>query len=303
MHRTALSWPERAAVWLGAGVAIALGAPTASGAEPTAIDCPTASEQGQRLRDDGKYLRARDMFRHCSRDACPGVVRKDCIKWLSGLEDSVPTIGVSAHDAEDRDVGAVKVIVDGDTLATRLDGRPMAVDPGEHAVRFETEGMPPVEMRVIIQVGEKNRLVKVQFHPARAVVAPIATPPDKPVPTTEIAAPKSVSSWSPPIAAFVLGGAGVLALGSFAFFGVTGKGDLNELKSTCAPYCAQSALDAAKTKLTVADVSLAVGVVSLGVAAVMLLTGSKADARRTTHLDLGPAASGHGAMVGMGAAF
>src|SRR5262249_12630112 len=110
---------------------VALFAPARASADGATPDCPTASEQGQRLRDDGKYLRARDMFRQCSRDSCPGVVRKDCSKWLAQIEDSMPTLVVSARDEDGKDVSG-KVLVDGEVAMTKLEGKPLTVDPGEH---------------------------------------------------------------------------------------------------------------------------------------------------------------------------
>ena len=80
------------------------------------------------------------------------------------------------------------------------------------------------------------------------------------------------------VPALVVGGIGVLALGSFAIFGLGGKSDVNNLENTCKPHCAESDVDKARTKLIIADISLGVGIVALGVATYLILTRPKIDA-------------------------
>ncbi len=125
--------------------------------------CTSAAERGQQLRDDGKYLRARDAFTFCSRTVCPAMVQSDCIKWLADLAAATPSVVIIAKDASGNDVKAVTVTVDGVPLTGALDGRPIPVDPGEHQFHFETPGAPAVDERVVIHVGEKNRTLTAQF--------------------------------------------------------------------------------------------------------------------------------------------
>ena len=40
--------------------------------------CISASDEGQQLRDDGKFKLAGDAFARCARPTCPGVVRREC---------------------------------------------------------------------------------------------------------------------------------------------------------------------------------------------------------------------------------
>lgn len=234
------------------------------------VDCPTASEQGQKLRDQGKLIRAREMFLLCSKATCPSVVRKDCAKWLPELEESVPTIVFSAQDGSGNDLSAVAVTVDGAKVATVLDGKPVPIDPGPHTVIYDAPGAPPLTQNVIIRAGEKNRIVKATLGapPAKPDPSPDPKPDPKPGSRPEQRPQKS----GVPVLTYVLGGVGVIGIGSFAFFGVTGKSDLDNLKSTCAPSCDPAKLDDAKTKLVIADISLGVGVLALGGAAIVFLT-------------------------------
>ncbi len=67
--------------------------------------------------------------------------------------------------------------------------------------------------------------------------------------------------------AIVLSGVGLLGGVGFAYFGLTAKSDLDDLRRTCAPTCGSSNLAAARQKALFADISLGVGVVALGAAA------------------------------------
>ncbi len=225
--------------------------------------CVKASEEAQLLRDDGKYKRARELFVACTRDACPGIVKKDCTEWLAALDQSMPSVVISAKDGAGRDLTNVKVTVDGQPFADKLDGKPLALDPGEHALRFEAPGAAPVDDRLVMHAGEKNRALTVRLGPAPVAATP--TPPE-PAPTR--------GGGVPGAAIAALGAVGVVAIGSFAFFGLTGRSDVSDLRSSCAPNCDPSKVDTARGKLIIADISLGVGVVALGVATWMVLTSA-----------------------------
>ena len=125
--------------------------------------CMAASDQGQELRDDGNYRRAREAFGACARTACPPLLRRDCAHWLAELEDAWPSIIVAAKDGDGNDLVDVEVRLDGEVLVAKLDGRPLRVDPGEHVIHVEAEGRPPVEEHVVVRAGEKNRSVEVRL--------------------------------------------------------------------------------------------------------------------------------------------
>jgi hypothetical protein len=99
------------------------------------VVCVTASERGQRLRDEGKLRAARQDFIDCSRATCPLIVTRDCNQWLSELDVSLPSIVFSARDAVGNDLVEVRVLIDGSPLVETLDGRAVPVDLGVHALR------------------------------------------------------------------------------------------------------------------------------------------------------------------------
>jgi hypothetical protein len=259
---------RRAAVLLAVLATAALS--TAHAAADDKQQCLAASDQGQQMRDDGKYRRAREAFAACARDACPALVRRDCVKWLADLEQSSPSIVVGAKDDKGGDLVDVTVLVDGAPLVTKLDGKPMLVDPGAHVLRFETTGYPRVEQHVMVHAGEKSRLLVVQFGtPAPPAPAPATSKPAAP------AQPDSgPTSQGTRTSAWVFGGLAVVAFGSEAYFGFTGLSDRSSLKSqACAQTasCPQTSVDSIRTKFTVADIALGVGVASTAISAYLFL--------------------------------
>jgi hypothetical protein len=66
--------------------------------------------------------------------------------------------------------------------------------------------------------------------------------------------------------------AGVLALGSFAYFGLAGRSIESDL-DRCVPYCQKDDVDRMRARYLVADLSLVVAAGSLGVGAYLFLRG------------------------------
>ncbi|MEO7112534.1 MAG: hypothetical protein ABI183_18965, partial [Polyangiaceae bacterium] len=58
--------------------------------------CIAASEDGQKLRDDGHYLRARASFASCGHEACPTEIRAYCVQALDDVDQRTPTVVLSA---------------------------------------------------------------------------------------------------------------------------------------------------------------------------------------------------------------
>ena len=223
--------------------------------------CAAAADQAQQSRDEGKYRRAREAMLTCARDVCPAPIKSDCLDWLTQLESIAPTIVLAAKDGT-KDLSDVKVYVDGTLVTDKLDGKPIQMDLGKHKFRFEHAGQAKEE-EFIIGAGQKNRNVAVVFE--AAVAAPVAGPPPAKEPAGSL------------VPVFIVGGLGVVALGSFAFFGLSGKGDVDVLER-CRGTCKQDDVDKARTKLVIADISLGVGIVALGVATYMLVTRPKGEA-------------------------
>jgi hypothetical protein len=164
---------------LAAAVVLSLGAasPLARAAD-TKAECIAAADQGQSLRDDGKYTRAREEFATCARETCPKVVAHSCNQWLHETDEATPTVVLGAKDAAGQDLTNAQVTMDGSSFAESLDGKPVQVDPGQHLFRFTRPGSDPAQASVVLRAGEKNRVVGVTLNPTvTAAVEPPASPP------------------------------------------------------------------------------------------------------------------------------
>lgn len=250
--------------------------------------CVAAFEDGQRDRNAGKLSAARDALLRCAREECPTAVRKDCSDLMVTVDAELPSIVVATRDADGHDVVAAHATLDGKPLdGGALAGTSIVVDPGEHVIAVERDGARG-ESTIVVHEGEKNRIVVVTLATSATSSKP-GRIDDHPVSTDD-----SSSAGGLPTLAWVLGGVSVVALGSFAYFGIKGATDASHMRSTCKPTCDPSDVDAVKTKLLIADVSLGVSVVSLGIATVLSLSsrGHSESSATAARVDFVPMAGG-----------
>jgi hypothetical protein len=239
----------------------ALAWPTSARADaPDKATCAAAYADGQRLYRRQALRAARGQLLLCARDPCPKILQPDCGQWLDTVERELPSIVLVARHADGRDESALRVFVDEQLVAERLEGRAIELDPGVHSLRFEAADRPSWSMSVIANAGEKGRILVIPLDSGAALVAPSATDAHE-----AVGGPRRQSGptrWP----AWVLGGVGVAAAGSFAYFGLSGVSARDDL-ARCRGSCAPSAVDAVRARFIGADVSLGVSVVALGLAA------------------------------------
>jgi hypothetical protein len=234
-------------------------------------ECVAAHADSQRLRSEAKLTEAREKLIACTRPECPGAVRSDCAKWLGEVQDELPSVVVVATDANGGDVADVKIIVDGKVVASELNGQPVLLDPGARTLRFEREGSSPVERKLVIRVGERNRRVEVQFVPQLAGATGPGVTPGAPSDEPTHDSGTSGGGGKIPTMTWVLGGVGVLGLASFTYFSLDGLGKESDLKD-CKPNCSHDDVQSTKTSYLIGDISLGVGVVALAGAAYFYFT-------------------------------
>jgi hypothetical protein len=253
-----------------AALVVAFGAiAPAAGAAPAGVSqCSAANQKSIKLRTNHKLIEARDQAVLCSATTCSAVVRAACKKRAAALDAAIPTIIFLAKDQAGRDLSEVRVSMDGASLADRLDGTALSVDPGQHTFTFEVSGQTPVDQSFLINQKEKDRreTITLTVPPPPPPVAVVAATPSEP------GADTGTSSSRGPLrtAAFVLGGVGVASL---VAGGVTGglaisKWHSSESECGSATQCpdhAQSVGDhnAASTLATISTVTVIVGGVAL----------------------------------------
>jgi hypothetical protein len=261
--------------------------------------CIRGSDEGQQLRDEGKYRLAREAFMRCARETCPTLVKHDCAQWLADLDQRAATVVISAQDARGNDMAEVKVFVDGAPLVEKLDGQPVPVDPGEHVFHYEAAGFPSVDKHVVIHATEKNRVLQVQFS---ATATQPATLHPSPQGALGEAVPRSRATAPQPVV-WIFGGTAIAAFASETYFGLAGLGERSRDLSPggCAPHCASSEKNAIQTKFAIADISLGVGLVSTCLAAYFFLRPPQSHAGPVdppATIELSPRAGGGVATVG-----
>lgn len=246
-------------------VAIAAAGATWSASDLALADvaeCVQAHAHGQAERNAGRLGNAKAEFVRCSASACPGEIQSDCATFLAELEAFAPTVVFAALDADGKDVIDVQVKVDGQQVADQLTGLAITLDPGSHTITYVWPDGHSQSETVMIAQGEKNRRIVLRREAEKVALEP------------EPSAPPAPAKKPPPVAAYVLGGVGILALGSFATFAVLGKSAESEMDG-CKPYCAQSQADKMRLRYLVADISLGVGLVSLGASGYLLVRASR----------------------------
>jgi hypothetical protein len=249
------------------GLGVLAAAPRAARADHTDA-CIDASVRGQELRDQGKLVAARAALLACGTPTCPRLLRRECSGWLADVEARTPSVVIGATDEAGHDTAEVKVSVDGAPFLARLEGQAVPIDPGAHVLRFERAGLPFVEQKVILREGERRRAISVSF-------APSASPsPSGPLGRKDdpLAPPGAGAGVARPIAVATLGVVAVASGVTLAVLGLGAKSDADRLRSTCAPACAASDVDAVRRKEIGANVALGIGVLATGAAAVLIFT-------------------------------
>lgn len=244
----------------------------------------------QRTRKEGKLLEAREHLLACSRELCMDVIEKDCVTWLQDVDRSTPTVVVFARDRWGDETLNVRVLIDGAVVRDVLDAKAIAVDPGTHVFRFETTDATPVEQKVILREGEKNRRVEMQFGVGGAGHDNERVPGDD---EGELRFGLQDLGW-------VLGGTGVASIvGGTLFFVSASSSESDFDGANCDTSCQKARDDAAGRQRTVGGVMLGVGIASAVAAACLLVWGPGLDDddATATRLDVRVAPGGAFALV------
>jgi hypothetical protein len=260
--------------------------------------CVDASTQGQTERDAGHLLEARTQFLQCASDQCPAIVRKSCDRWLADVEERIPSVVVRVLDASGQDLTDAQLTIDGQPV--ELDGRPVQLDPGPHTL-LVTHSSGAIERKTLLAEKEKARLVRVQLGEDEPAVAGEAPP--GPGPGAEQVDEGPVEPGGKiPVGVWVLGGVGIVGLGAFVYFGITAKGDYDDLKAECSPACSDADTEAGRRNALIADISLGVGIAALAGSVTWLIIAKKKKPESQT-ASLGVAPTHSGAMLSVSARY
>ena len=235
--------PVRGPTWLLLSALLVANPAAASG---PARACIEAHAAGQTERDAGRLLSAQAQFVSCTAEACPPMIRRECVALGESASAMTPSVVLVAQDGEGRAIEGARATIDGVRAITQLDGRPLELDPGQHRFALVLPDGSSQTLTATLRSGEKYRRIVASFVP----VVPSAPPAT------------SERTGRNPLA-YVFGGVGVVALSAWGLYALDGKNKQNELEH-CAPHCQAGDVDAMRKSYMIADVLLGVSLVSLG---------------------------------------
>lgn len=294
--RVARSLGWAAGIWLlGARPAAAQQAPEVSPDEPsgpTRSECAQAFEESQRLRNAARYLEANQQALRCANPSCGAALSEECSKIYNELEAATPSVVFAARDAAGNELANVSVRIDDGATEHVLDGKPVALDPGNHTFTFRGEPFAEQVQAAVIRTGERFRSITVVLEPRNGKASGTASVSSDLEPTRADEAPHRV-----PVGVFVLGGVAAIGIGGFVGFRLSGANDFDQLSSSCKPDCRESEVDAVRQKYLFSSISLAVAGAAT-VAGVSWYFLSRPDRPNTAaRLELRPSSGGMTARV------
>jgi hypothetical protein len=255
-------------------VAVAASALVTRPARADVASCINASESALGLREQGHLRASLEKLAVCADSACPAEVRSECARRVDEVRAALPTLILATKDGAGNDVVDVKVTLDGAPLGRALEGRAIALDPGEHTFTFSAAARPVVEKKLVIHEAEKDRRETVVI-PMATAAAPLPAPPPPP-------------SWSTSrTLAVIAAGVGVIGVGVGAGLGLAAKSSQSSEKSACpAAGCADhtqavSDYNSAHEAGVASTVAFAAGAAFIAAGAVFWFTAPPARDRGT----------------------
>jgi hypothetical protein len=217
-----------------------------------------------------------------------GEVMKEAPEHAAAIKPKIPKL-------------TIKVPADIDGISMTLDGNPIdpkgseetLVNPGSHKIEATAEKRATFSKEITLAEGE-SKSITVKMPLLKGDGDDDKPPPkdDGPVKPEE---PKS----STPVAAYVIGGLGVVSLGLAGYFALQRSSLANELAEACTdpkacPADKEDQVNSGRTYTTLTNVFLVVGVIGVGTGIVLFATAPKGDnkAPPAAALKLTPSAPG-----------
>jgi hypothetical protein len=267
----------------------------AAAADPTTSDCLTANEASIALLKVAQLRAARVQMLVCADPSCPADVGAECLRRISEVDVSMPTIVLGVKDAMGNDAAAAKVTMDGEVLSDWLAGTAISLDPGVHVFVFEAAGLPPLTKQMVVRQGEKDRREVVQLlppTPAPVAVLPSSSPTDRPVPPSPTT-PQRRGLGMQRVLALVAGGVGVAGVAVGTVFGLESISKHDDALKACPAACTGpngvTLWNQARSAGDLSTVGFVVGAVGLAGGAVLWFTARSSE-ESSVLVGLGPGA-------------
>jgi hypothetical protein len=242
--------------------------------------CSSAYELAQVSMREGKLLEAQKDLIYCGSSKCPNVMHRDCERWLSDVNVSIPTVVFQLETSSGPTPVTATVLIDGgDSMS--INGRALSVNPGRHDVTFSAPGLRTTSKSFVFSEGEKLRHEVVVLDPIPAASRdrndvrpkPAARPEQRP--GVRVTFPIVSAST-----AAVVGSVGTV------YFGMTARAGDHDL-AACAPTCSRGSVNRVKRNYLLTNASLGLAAVGLVTTAILLaLEIRTANTPRVAHLGL-----------------
>jgi hypothetical protein len=183
--------------------------------------------------------------------------------------------------------------LDGNSLQAAVVGTALPIDPGDHVIEATEAGKKPFKSTFHVD-DQSSSIVDI---PALED-APVVAPP--PPPSGDTTRPdEHTGSNAKRTAGYIVGGAGVVALGVGVFFGIKTLSLASDVKSECpnGPCASQDGIDknsSAHTDALVSDITLGIGVVAVAAGVYLILTSKSTNETSHAAFQITPSASPHG---------
>jgi hypothetical protein len=285
---------------LGGLLIAAVSIPSAARADDKKV-CAGAYAQAQSLRDDHKLVEARQQLRLCSQPTCKAFIVKDCTSWLLDVDSRVPSVVLSAKDAQGNGLTDVSVSMDGAPLTKKLDGDSIEVDPGAHTFTFTAADGTKTDQAATVLEGQKTQAIAVTVPTAASVAAAAAAKEQAPGGSSAAtASPVRASSGSgTPVVGWILGGAGVAGLSVGAVAGIMALTAKSAAHCDSDGVCDPGSTSGIKSAALVSDIGwIGGGVLLAAGGALIVFSPSHAEGAATVELAPVLTASSAGAVVG-----
>jgi len=199
-------------------------------------------------------------------------------KKATELEPRLPYLTVTVAAP----VAGLEIMRGAERLGRGLFGSAVPIDPGTYLIAATAPGYRAWKVTIDVGEGESK---SVQVPELEREVPPTQAPdlPPAPAPPAALRASSSasVSAGGGNVLGWVVGGAGVAALGVGAGFGVASLASYHDASDLCpSPHkgCNSDAISArntAESRAWISNVALSVGVIGAGIGGFILLSGRK----------------------------
>jgi len=277
----------------------------AKGGQPLRA-CSAAFSGAQERARSGHFREAKELFLKCAKTPTCGGIQRKCALAAEETGSELAHVAIVVNDSAGTPLVDVIVKMDGEPLATRLDGRAIAMDPGVHEFTFGAGVGEPVHYvwltrKFMVAQGQREPIsvtmpaaqdVDAETTPiaaptpaVRSLVAAPAEPSkdvdassssEKPVVTEPASSTAAASAMAPQrsgrsVLPWVVGGVGALGVGAGALLTYWGRAD-NQALAQCSPDCKPASVDHIHQLYLASDLSFAAGGAAIGLAAILLAT-------------------------------